>query len=173
MGIQICSYERPPPFQTGYISENTFPTFENLFWSQWANSRSPNLAQSNHGWRDFKYFQINGQTIFQGDNNYFHPICIYFHSFVQVFFYCLDFFQVRDMTHGPFLFDREWFPLVNNNKTVEHSAIYITPVAGGGGFEGFVRTPLWKLVNTIKVDVLFKLTVTIKVLIGVKFDENL
>ena len=38
-----------------------------------------------------------------------------------------------------------------------HRLISVTPVAMGGSRGSYEPTPLWKLINTIKVDVLFKL----------------
>ena len=43
-------------------NENTLTKFQRLLnWFQ------PNLAQSNFGWRNFKFSQIKGNALFQGD----------------------------------------------------------------------------------------------------------
>ena len=69
-GIQICSNEGPLPFPRGDNYE-----IAKIHWQNFKKSSSPeplgqfqpNLAQSILGWREFKFVQMKGPALLQGE----------------------------------------------------------------------------------------------------------
>ena len=58
MGIQVCSNGRPRPFPRGDKVK--------IHWESQGQFQ-PNLAESIIGWRGFKFIQMKGHALFQGE----------------------------------------------------------------------------------------------------------
>ena len=63
-GIQICSNEGPALFLGEIINKNTLTKLKK-YYQEPLDQFQPNLTQSILGWKEFKFVQMKGPTVFQ------------------------------------------------------------------------------------------------------------